>query len=223
MVIGSLHRIPRLCCCAIVLFVVTFAGRAVFAAGPSIQVEALFPNTAVLKVDGHRKMLRKGQSFRGVTLVSAEAGSAIVEYLGQRQTLQLSTHIGSSFAEVKEKVVTLTRDSRNQYQTNIAINGRTILALVDTGATTVALSGSQARSLGIDFYGGQVGKVSTASGTADAYSIMLQSVSVGGIEVNNVRASVIDGDYPNIVLLGMTYLSRFSRLEIEGRELRLYP
>ena len=37
----------------------------VSASTPRIQVEALFPNAAVLKIDGQRKMLKQGQSYRG--------------------------------------------------------------------------------------------------------------------------------------------------------------
>lgn len=198
-----------------VLPLVLFA-TAIRANAPTIQVEALFPNAAVLKIDGQRKMLKQGQTFAGVTLVSAQADSAVVEYGGQRQTVQLSRYIGSSFAEVEEQTVTLTRDFRDQYQTNISINGRTVLALVDTGASSVAMSGSQARALGIEYYGGQIGRVSTASGTAKAYSVVLRSVNVGGIEINNVRASIIEGDYPRIVLLGMTYLRHVKMEERDG-------
>ncbi|MFK7976182.1 MAG: TIGR02281 family clan AA aspartic protease [Halioglobus sp.] len=205
-----------------------FAASAIFLSSPSafavqassIAVEALFPNAAVLKVQGQRKMLKAGQTHKGVTLVSAGSTSVVVEIEGKRHTLGLSRHVGSAFEEVEAQSIALNRDKRNQYQTNILINGRSVLALVDTGATTVAMSGTQARALGIEYYGGTKGQVSTASGLADAYSITLRSVSVGGIEVGSVRASVVEGDYPDIVLLGMTYL-RHVKMEEQGGVLTL--
>jgi aspartyl protease family protein len=78
------------------------------------------------------------------------------------------------------------------------------------------MSESQATALGIDFYGSPQGTVSTASGTAMAYSVMLQSVDVGGIRVDNVRGAVVEGDYPTIVLLGMTYLRHVKMEERDG-------
>lgn len=186
----------------------------------TVQVEALFPKSAVLKIDGQRKMLRAGQSFNGVTLVSAETNSATIRLNGKTQTLGLSQHIGSSYEEPTEQRITVARDSYGQYRTSILINGRSVLALVDTGASSMAMSGDQAKALGIDFYGGQITRVSTASGISEAYSITLRSVSVGGITVENVRGSVIDGDYPSIVLLGMTYLSHV-KMEEQGGVLSL--
>lgn len=199
---------------AVLALLLTLSGAR--AAPPEVAVEALFPNAAVLKVNGKRKMLKAGQSFEGVTLVAARSESVTIEIQGKRQTLGLSRYIGSSYEEADSQAISLNRDTGNQYRTNVVIDGKSVLALVDTGATTVAMSGNQARALGIDYYGGDLGRVSTASGLADAYSITLRSVSVGGITVNNVRASVVEGDYPSIVLLGMTYLRHVKMEEQDG-------
>lgn len=201
-------------CTLLFMFFTVFA-RALVAA-PLVAVEALFPNAAVLKVNGKRKMLKAGQTHEGVKLISAGATSVVVDIGGKRQTLGLSRHIGSAYEQVEAQSIQLSRDQSNQYRTNILINGRSVLALVDTGATTIAMSGNQARALGIEYYGGQLGRVSTASGLADAYSITLRSVSVGGIEVGNIRAAVVEGDYPTIVLLGMTYLQHVKMEEQDG-------
>ena len=88
--------------------------------------------------------------------------------------------------------------------------------LVDTGANVVALSAAQANSLGIDFNAGEPSRVETASGITSAYSITLQSVSVGGIKIENVQATVVAGDYPTTVLLGMSYLQHVKIQEHNG-------
>ena len=44
----------------------------------------------------------------------------------------------------------------------------------------------------------------------------LRSVNVGGIKVNNVPATVIEGEFPNYVLLGMTYLRHVKMEENQG-------
>jgi aspartyl protease family protein len=186
------------------------------AAAPQIVVEALFPDAAVLQIDGQRKMLRAGHSFGGVTLVSADSGTATVEIDGRRQVLQLSRHVGTVYQAPEKQVVTVRRNSALQYQTTAQINGRNVPVLVDTGANVVALNAAQARALGVDYDAGQPAQVETASGRVKAWAVTLRSVSVGGIRVENVRASVVDGEFPATILLGMTYLQHVEMEENNG-------
>ena len=76
-----------------------------------------------------------------------------------------------------------------------------------------------AKSLGIDFLKLSKGKrypVGTANGTAYAYGVVLDSVSIGGIEEKFVRASIIEGDATNDILLGMSYLGRLNVAQQQG-------
>ena len=50
--------------------------------------------------------------------------------------------------------------------------------------------------------------VSTASGYARGYSIVLDRVQVGSIKLNKVDAIVVEGSSPHEVLLGMCFLNR---------------
>ena len=182
----------------------------------SIEVEALFENAAVLMINGQRKMLRVGQSFAGVTVVAADPASATLEFDGRKEEVGLSKRITSNFQVLQERRHTIARDANRQYLTNAMINGRRVQVLVDTGANVVALSAAQANLLGIDFNAGEPSRVETASGITSAHSIILQSVSVGGIEIENVQATVVAGDYPTTVLLGMSYLQHVKMQEHNG-------
>jgi aspartyl protease family protein len=186
------------------------------AQSPSVELEALLGNTAVLMINGQRQTMRVGQSQDGVTLVATEASTATVEIEGRTETIGLSQRVGTRFHETQEKVVTIARDASMQYQTTAIINGRSVLVLVDTGANTVALSAAQARAMNIDYSGGVPSKVETASGVSTGYEITLQSVAVGGIEVNSVPAMVLEGDYPATALLGMTFLRHVKMQESNG-------
>ena len=185
-------------------------------AAPSIEVEALMTDAAVLKIDGERKMLKAGQSYKGVTLVSAYSRTATLEVDGKQQVVGLSRRIGADFQEPKEQVVNIRRDERLQYNTTILINGRTMPALVDTGANLVALSSKHAQALSIDYKTGFQSQVETASGMVGAWLITLRSVSVGGIRVENVQATVVDGSFPTTILLGMSYLKHVEMKENNG-------
>ena len=186
------------------------------AATPSIEVEALFTNAAVLQIGGERKMLKVGQSFRGVTLVAAHSATATLEVDGRQMELGISQRIGANYQEPEARVVTIQRDARLQYQTTARINGRQVQVLVDTGANVVAMSSGHASALGVDYSAGTPSRVETASGLVNAWVVTLGSVDVGGIRVDNVRASVVEGGFPATILLGMTFLQHVEIKENNG-------
>jgi aspartyl protease family protein len=181
-----------------------------------VEVQALFTNAAMLKVQGKSKMLKVGQSFGGVTLLAATSRLATIELDGQRRELTVSQRITGNYEVPTERTVSIPRDSALQYQVQAAINGRAMTVLVDTGANVVAMNSGHAASLGIDFRAGTPSRVETASGIVAAWVVALQSVDVGGIRVDNVRASVVEGTHPTTILLGMTYLQHVQMKEKNG-------
>ncbi len=191
-----------------------------WSAPAAIEVEALFTDAAVLQIDGERKMLKAGQSYRGVTLVAAHSGTATLAVDGQTLELGLSRRVGARYETPEAQVVSIPRDAMMQYQTNASINGRSMQVLVDTGANVVALNSTHALALGVDYTAGAPAQVETASGNASAWVVTLKSVDVGGIRVDNVQATVVEGDFPSTILLGMTYL-RHVKMEETGGVLSL--
>jgi aspartyl protease family protein len=118
--------------------------------------------------------------------------------------------------------VALRADPRGHYLVDAVVNGRTIPVVIDTGATTVALSADTARHLGI--YVSQSdykARISTANGVVAAAPVTLREVRVHGISVRNVEAVVISGGTLPVSLLGMTFLSRLSKFQIAGGQLVL--
>lgn len=171
----------------------------------------------MLRIDGQQRLLRSGQrSPEGILLISADARRALVEMDGKRRELTLSQRIAGNFAETEPTEIQITRNNNHQYLTNGEINGRRLLMLIDTGANSVALSAAQARDLGIDYRRGTPSQVSTAGGVKPAWSITLDKVSIGGIAVNYVPAVVIEGDFPQTALLGITYLKHVGLREDNG-------
>jgi aspartyl protease family protein len=194
------------------------------ATAADISVNALFAGKAVLVIDGARpQTLSAGQtSSQGVRLVRADSESAVIEYQGQRQTLTMGqgTRVGGSKANGGVAQVTLTADGRGHFVTAGTINGLPIRFMIDTGASTVALSTSEARRLGINYPAGEPGRVSTANGTVVAYRVKLDSVRVGEITLTNVEGTVIDGAGLDVALLGMTFLNR-TQMVRDGDKLTL--
>jgi len=181
------------------------------AAATDVQVLGLLGTTAVLSIDGSQTTIKAGQQKAGVLLVSANTSEAVIEVDGKRRTLGLSDRISTHYDAVQKASVSIPLDQQGRYLTTGAINGRQTRVLVDTGATTIAMNSAHAAALGVDFRReGRPISVQTASGIASAYTVNLHSVNIGGIEVHNVQAAVIEGGFPQDILLGMTYLSKVS-------------
>lgn len=119
--------------------------------------------------------------------------------------------------------VVLNRNAQGHYVVTGKINGRTVQMLVDTGATDVALSWDIAASLDLDLREGGFSK--TANGTVAVWRTLLQNVSIGGIELNDVRAVVLPkGAMSEQVLLGMSFLKKLELVQKDGQlTLRQYP
>ena len=188
-------------------------------AEPQVQVVGLFPNAAVLLVDGQRKLVRAGQTGPGgVKVISANSKGAVLEIGGVQRDYALSREYNQAASgEPQRAELSISRGAGNHYWIAGSIEGHPVQFLVDTGATSVAMNEGQARRLGIDYrVSGRPMVASTAGGNIRAWSIKLDSVKVGGLEVLGVEAAVLEGDAPTEVLLGMSFLSRVRWREENG-------
>jgi aspartyl protease family protein len=112
--------------------------------------------------------------------------------------------------------VTLTRAPDGHFYADAIINGATIHVLVDTGATTVALSRADAEAAGVQFSEGDfTGTAQTAGGNIRLKRVMLDRVAIGPVEARNVDAVVVDSKM-NVSLLGQSWLRRVGTVQITG-------
>lgn len=185
-------------------------------AAPNVSVNGLFAGKAVLVINGETKLLREGERFQGVKLISANSKQAVLEIDGERREVGLNQQIADSFSSASKDEVKVPRSANGHYQVGGSINGRSLVFLVDTGATMIAMSEKHAKQLGVDLRGGQAAATSTASGVAAATAVKLPKVSVGSITLHQVQAVVIEGNFPREVLLGNSFLSRVEMNENNG-------
>jgi aspartyl protease family protein len=183
------------------------------AGATEIVVSALFNGKAVITIDGGRpRTLNVGQTTpEGVRLLSATSEAAVIEYGGKRETLTTGSGMRVGAAATppsSSSQAILKADERGHFYAQGSINGNSVRFLVDTGATTVALSTAEARRLGIDYRSGTRSVGRTANGIVVSYGVKLDAVRVGDITVSNVDAHVLDGMGPSDVLLGMSFLNR---------------
>lgn len=118
--------------------------------------------------------------------------------------------------------VELTAGDYGHFSARALINGYPVDVLVDTGASFVALTWEDAERAGIyvsesDFkYRSQ-----TANGYTRIAIVEIASVSIEGIEVRNVRASVHEPGKLHVTLLGMSFLGKLHRAEMRNGRLIL--
>lgn len=175
-----------------------------------VNVVGLFANKAVVIInDGKPKTLSVGQVSNGVKLLAADSQSASFQIEGRikRFTMGQAASVGGNAAGVSAGV-TLYANAQGHFLADCQINGATLKFLLDTGATTVALNSGDAKFANIDYKRGQPIQVATANGVVNAYRVTLASLKIGGITLNQVEASVLEGGSPSVVLLGMSALNR---------------
>ncbi len=183
----------------------------------TIEVQGLFSNKAVIRIDGTRHILSVGEtSPEGVRVISANSKFAVLEINGKQQQYTLGNTISTQFKKSKQVTEQVFANRYGMFLTHGSINGHSVQFLVDTGATTVAMSAVQAKKIGLTYrLHGQPTKTSTASGIADAWVVKLKSVRLGQLKQSNVEAVVIEGNHPRHVLLGMSFLDQI-KVQKEG-------
>jgi aspartyl protease family protein len=180
----------------------------------SVALSGVAGSKALVTIDGSApRFLSPGQSHQGVTLLSTQGESATVSVDGQRQTLRVgdapvSVGRGAAPASAGPARIVLTADSQGHFMPAGQINGRAVQFMVDTGASQVVMSESDARRINLKFEQGQPVRVSTANGMATGYRVVLSSVRVGEVQVYEVAAIVLPQAMPYI-LLGNSFLTRF--------------
>jgi aspartyl protease family protein len=124
-------------------------------------------------------------------------------------------------ASVDDGAAQIVKAADGHFWAEAKVDGRAVRFLIDTGATAVALSQTDAKRLGIDTKALDYSyKVMTASGETRAASVKLASVSVAGAQVRDVEALVVEKGLETS-LLGMSYLGRLSSFQATPRALVL--
>nr|WP_163272475.1 TIGR02281 family clan AA aspartic protease [Chelativorans alearense] len=118
--------------------------------------------------------------------------------------------------------VRIPSDGRGHYAAEFKLNGRTIHAVVDTGATFVAINESTARRIGLKLSQSDFRhRVDTANGTTAAAAAAIGNLQIGRIFVEDVQAVVLKDEALSGTLVGMSFLNRLSRFEMENGALLL--
>ncbi len=208
------HRLAVGAICRIAPFLLSGAALA-----QSVALTGSMGARALLVIDGGApQVLAVGETRTGVTLISAEGETAVVEIAGQRQVLHVGENpvsVGGAGAAAGARIVLQAGSGGHFYGTG-QFNGVTLPFIVDTGASTIVMGAAQADQVGLNYRAGRPGLVTTANGTAQAFQTTLDSVRLGGVALYNVTATVVPNGAP-VVLLGNTFLAHFQMKQENGQ------
>jgi aspartyl protease family protein len=117
--------------------------------------------------------------------------------------------------------VEIPRQRDGHYYVRAIVNGQKIRFMVDTGATDVVLNQADGKTAGFNLKKSDYrGRASTANGMVAFAPVRFDTITIGTIEIKNIRGS-INGAPLGTSLLGMSYLSKLSSFEFRGDTLIL--
>lgn len=123
------------------------------------------------------------------------------------------------FTEEGRIEVSKARDGH--FHLSLLVNGVEVPFVVDTGASGIVLSLADAAQVGLRPENlAYLGSANTANGSVRTARVTLDTIALGPFSDRRVRAWVNEGEMDSS-LLGMSYLSRFARIEIAGNTLVL--
>jgi aspartyl protease family protein len=115
----------------------------------------------------------------------------------------------------------LPRNDDGHFYADVTVEGATAQMLVDTGASTVALTGADAAAMGLQWDDAAVEPVARgASGLVYGVRVNLPLVQLGQLEARDVEAVVVPEGL-DVSLLGQSFLSKVGRVEMAGEAMVL--
>lgn len=153
--------------------------------------------------------------FKSVSGSSASTDAASSE-------IKLTSPTRSAAEQPLGRKVLLQQDPSGHFSAPFRVNGRQIDALVDTGATLVALNTSTARKVGISLNPADFRhEVSTANGKIRGAAVTIDRLQIGKINLDDVQAIVLDDRALQTNLIGMSFLGRLASYKAENGTLLL--
>ncbi len=156
-------------------------------------------------------------SLLGIETPAAEADGPAAKRTTMAAAVETPRPASSSSGRVE-----LSANNHGHYAAEADINGRGLSLMVDTGASLVVLTYEDAERAGVFVSDSQfTARSQTANGVARNALVTLDEVCVQSVCVRDVKAMVAEPGRLHVSLLGMTYLGRLRRVDMQAGRLTL--
>ena len=146
---------------------------------------------------------------------------AIVENFGLHMTAADIAEYRLQAVFADQGRIEVPRSPDGHYHIQAVVNGTPMRFVLDTGATSLVLTQEDAQRAGLDLDNlAYTNRALTANGEVRTAPVELDSLALGPVTDQRVPAVVNQGDMSSS-LMGMEYLQRWGRLEIENNTLTL--
>ena len=166
----------------------------------------------------------KGVRMAALWLAILALVFAGVVYWGDFKNTKFYNSLVSGSAAMKsDGSLEFSRGSDGHFHIYAKVNGQSVEFMVDTGASDIVLTKSDAKKLG--FYPSELRftKIySTANGLSRGASVKLRNLEIGSYQTGEIYASVNEGEL-DTSLLGMSFLNKMKSYKIEGDKLIIQP
>ena len=121
---------------------------------------------------------------------------------------------GESDMEIAGRTLKLRKSDDGHFWADARVNGQRVRFLVDSGATVTTISAKSASEAGVVGGDRPAIRVSTGNGEIMVERGRIATLAIGPITQNNTSVHITDADRINV--LGMSFLSRVRRWQVEG-------
>jgi aspartyl protease family protein len=122
---------------------------------------------------------------------------------------------------ISDTMIEIPRSADGHYYAVLELNGQAVRFVIDTGATDVVLTKSDAARVGLELNAlAYSGSATTANGVVRTAPARIAEFQFGAITDRDIRVFVNQGKMAES-LLGMSYLQRFGKIEIARDRLLL--
>ena len=110
----------------------------------------------------------------------------------------------------------LSRHADGHFYANVEVDDSEIRFLIDTGASTIALTAADAEAIGLSWSDDELQRVGRGvGGEVFGKPVVLRTVQLGDLTAENVSAVIIPNGL-HVSLLGQSFLSKAARVQIEN-------
>ena len=169
-----------------------------------------------------------GEIVRNILAWVAIFAIFIVGFSYQQEILAVWTRVSGEMTGTNEQVVVgdtlrIKQAADGHFWVNARVNALPVRFLIDSGATTTAMTLATAGDAGIEISDSPFPVIlSTANGSVEAQRGSIQSLEIGPMVAKGLPVVVAE-EFGDANVIGMNFLSKLRSWRVEGTEMVLEP